>query len=256
MSLGIIINGPEGVVLASDTRVTLMSPGSSGTVSFDNASKMLLLDGVGGRVAAVTQGDGTIGGRTIHSLVPAFRAWIGDEHFTVQGYAQRLSDFFMHCWQQAGSPPSDIHFIVGGIDLQSAYGEAHRFQVPSQPVPLVQRAPGLFGMSWGGQSEIASRLINGFDYQMVQSIVSAFPSVDMSQLIQVLQTQSALPIPYSSLPLQDCVDLAIFLMRATITAQGLSTGLRGVGGTIEVITITPTEGVQWIQKREIRGERT
>ena len=255
MSLGIVINGPDGVVLASDTRVTLFGPGSTGSVSFDNASKVLLLDGVGGRVAAVTQGDSTIGGRTIHSLMPEFRAWVGILSLTVQQYAQKLSDFFMLKWRQAGSPQSNIQFVVSGINLQSAYSEVYRFQVTDRPIPWLERPPGAFGMSWGGQLEIVNRLINGFDYQIVQSIVSAFPSIDANQLMQVLQSQSALPIPYESLPLQDCVDLAIFLMRTTITAQSLSTGLRGVGGTIEVITITPPEGVQWIQKREILGER-
>src|SRR3712207_8876928 len=49
---------------------------------------------------------------------------------------------------------------------------------------------------------------------------------------KVLQTL-AMPIPYQFLPLQDCVDLSIFLIKTTATLQGWTTGTRGVGGAIE-----------------------
>lgn len=47
MSLGIVVNGPEGLVLAAESRGTLTStlpPGVSGSpihVNFDNATKIL-----------------------------------------------------------------------------------------------------------------------------------------------------------------------------------------------------------------------
>ena len=61
-------------------------------------------------------------------------------------------------------------------------------------------------------------------------------------------------IPYDLLPLQDCVDLAIFLIRTTITAQNLAIGVRGVGGVIEVATVTRAGGLKSIQRKEIHGE--
>jgi hypothetical protein len=61
-------------------------------------------------------------------------------------------------------------------------------------------------------------------------------------------------IPLQALPLQDCVDLAIFFIRTTINAQNLIVGLRGVGGPIEVATVTRREGLQFVQKKRIVGE--
>jgi hypothetical protein len=58
------------------------------------------------------------------------------------------------------------------------------------------------------------------------------------------------------LPLQDCVELATFLIRTTIIAQGLSVDLRGVGGPIDVAIITRTEGLQYIQQKNVHGEKT
>ena len=39
-----------------------------------------------------------------------------------------------------------------------------------------------------------------------------------------------------------------------MTAQSLSVDVRGVGGMIDVATITRTEGVQWIQQKQLKGE--
>jgi hypothetical protein len=72
-------------------------------------------------------------------------------------------------------------------------------------------------------------------------------------LKQQLQ-QISMQLPFQLLPLQDCVDLAIFLIRATIDAQRLSVVLRGVGGPIEVATITRREGFRYIQRKDIVGE--
>jgi hypothetical protein len=65
----------------------------------------------------------------------------------------------------------------------------------------------------------------------------------------------AMPIPYQFLPLQDCVDLAIFLIETTATLQGFATGARGVGGAVDVATITRTEGFRAVQEKRIVGER-
>jgi len=61
-------------------------------------------------------------------------------------------------------------------------------------------------------------------------------------------------IPLLAMPLQDCVDLALFFIQTTIAAQRLTVGLRGCGGPIDVATITRREGVHYIQKKQIVGE--
>jgi hypothetical protein len=66
----------------------------------------------------------------------------------------------------------------------------------------------------------------------------------------------AIPIPYQFLPLQDCVDLAIFLIKTTSTLQRWTTGVRGVGGAIDVATITRTDGFRPVQEKRIVGDRS
>lgn len=111
-------------------------------------------------------------------------------------------------------------------------------------------------MTWGGQIEIASRLVFGYD-PMLPAILKKSLNLDDNQSEAVVKDLLALhySIPYQVLPLQDCVDLALLLIRTTINAQALAVGIRGVGGMIEVATITRTGKLDFVQRKEIRGER-
>ena len=258
MSLGVVVKGPEGIVLAADTRVTLSRTAGDAPpirVNFDNASKLLTLDGQHNRVAVVTYGAGSIGGRTALSLIPEFQQMLG-QPLLISEYATQIGQFFMDRWTAVGETGADMSFIVAGVNQGSPYGEIHRIEIPSAPVPQEHNPGSSFGMSWGGQVQIVNRIVQGFD-PLLPSLVADFEAasgVDRAQLSAHLRAHLAFTIPYDSLPLQDCIDLAAFLIRTTMIAQNLSVGPRGVGGTIEIITITPTEGIQWIQKRQIHGE--
>ncbi len=260
------IKGAEGIVLAADSRVTvgaLQAGGQAVIVNFDNASKLLSFNEPHNFVGAVTYGQAIIGRRTAHSFVPEFEVSVKDEpRLSVDEYAQKLSDFYMRVWDEApGTPKTDEYngppmvFLVGGYDEGSAYGKVFLFEIPKNPKPE-PRNPDDFGMSWGGQLEIVSRIIQGFD-PMLLPLVKKTLDLDDAQvegLAKALGPALQFKVPYEILPLQDCVDLATFMIRTTISAQTLSIGVRGVGGKIEVATITKTKGLQFVQRKEIRGE--
>ena len=222
---------------------------------FDNASKLLTLADSRHRVAAATYGNAVVGNRTAHSLMPEFEQTLGPTPRPIAEYAKLLSDFFMGLWPQDRDDLDPMYFVVGGIGENNLYGQIYTIRIPDAPDPEEQM-PDTFGMSWGGQLEIVNRLIHGFDPALLADIKQGNPDIDMEQLDGELQSRYAITIPYESLPLQDCIDVAAFLIRTTITAQSLSVGPRGVGGTIEIVTITRTGGVQWVQQRQLRGERT
>jgi len=116
--LRIAFKGAEGIVLAADSRVTLMAgiqiPGlqlPAGTqllvpATFDNATK--LINSTSQRfIAAVTFGTGAIGQkepRTAASFMPEFDAQLAkelagkdknDQRLTVEQFAKKLGDFFL-----------------------------------------------------------------------------------------------------------------------------------------------------------------
>lgn len=270
MSLGIAFKGPEGIVLAADSRVTLTAklPQQNMLVPavYDNATKLLKV-AAQKYVGAVTYGVGAIGQiqpRTAHSYMPEFEEKLAKEkvnRLSVSDFAQRLSDFFMEQWKsqmpQNYSGP-DMVFLVGGYDDGTAYGRVFEFHIPNKPVPAEwHTGAGSFGLVWGGQREYADRIIRGFDDRLLE-VAEKLLKLSQEQKVEFqkqLQGQLQAPIPFAFLPLQDCVDLSIFLIRSTILIQNWLVGVRGVGGAIDVATITRTEGFAEVQRKTIVGER-
>jgi hypothetical protein len=270
MSLGIIFKGPEGIVLAADSRVTLTHQmrQPNGTIAlipstYDNATKLLRVKGQD-HVGAVTYGVGAIGQgepRTAHSYIPELEQELsGTERLSVREFAEKLSTFFQDQWNAHNMPPDlgqDMVFLVGGYDEGAPYGRVFEVHIPSRPEPFEwHNTTGSFGLVWGGQSEYVHRIIHGFD-GTVPEHVKNFLSLDDSKkedLRQYLLTCVQAPVPYAFLPLQDSVDLAIFLIRMTITMQHKILGVRGVGGAIDVAVITQAEGFKEIQRKKIIGE--
>ena len=267
MSLGVIIKGPEGVVLAADSRVTLEAQKKDGPtipINYDNATKLLAFSEPHDYIGCVTYGVAVIGQRTAHSFVPEFEQQVlakKEKRLTVEEYSNQLSDFFSQRWKEAmpsGHARANMTFVVGGYDPDTAYGKVFLFEIPGQPTPKPRHPhDNDFGITWGGQLQVASRLIHGFDPDLLRILRQLLNLDDkkIDQLHGALKNDLQFPIPYAVLPLQDCVDLAIFLIRTTMIAQRLAIGIRGVGGPIDVAIITRTNGLQYVQQKLIRGER-
>lgn len=237
--------------------------------TYDNATKLLRVAGQE-YVGAVTYGRGALGlaqPRTAHSFVPEFEAELAKKNggklvrLPVQTFAEELSDFFMRQWQAQKmptaaqtSPGEEMVFLVGGYDEGAPYGRIFEIYIPTHPQP-VERHVNEFGMLWGGQREYTDRLITGFDPNL-PAVVQQTLQLNDEQLAGLVQRLRGLqaPIPFQFLPLQDCVNLSILLIRTTIQIQAFLVGVRGVGGAIDIATITRTEGLKPIQLKKLVGE--
>lgn len=266
MSLGVAIKGPEGIVLAADSRVTLTAQSTEEgarpiTVNFDTATKVLTFGKPNVAVGVVTYGLAAIGThafRTAHSFVPEFEVGLRDERLSVKDFSKKLSEFFMDQWRAA--MPEDyagpnMAFLVGGFDENEPYGRIFEIGIPKNPNPKEWHSGLQFGIVWGGQREFVERLVQGYDRRLPDIARKALNLNDeqTKTFVEALRPLG-IGIPYQFLPLQDCVNLAIFLIRTTITAQELTIGVRGVGGPIDVATITRREGLNPVQQKKIVGE--
>jgi len=279
MSLGIAFKGAEGVVLAADSRVTLNNvvdiPGAvPGAVqkalipaTFDSATKLLNVKSQT-HVGAVTFGTASIGQaapRTVASFLPEFEDELSKAkkgRLSVENFANKLGEFFTAQWATAkmptpAAPGNEMIFLVGGYDEGAPHGRVFTVSVPNAP-KAVEFAANDFGATWGGQRQFVDRLLTGFDPGISQHIYDAL-NIAANQrqpaiLNQELTKKLALPIPWQFLPLQDCIDLCIFLIRTTIQVQQWVVALRGVGGAIDVATITRTGGFKIVQVKELKGD--
>jgi hypothetical protein len=262
MSLGIVFKGPEGLVLAADSRVTLMAQEQGGPLlpaTFDNTTKLLRVNGQD-YVGIVTYGLGAIGQypRTAHSYIPEFEALLGRARLKVEKVAKKLGEFFMQRWEaqempkpeQWGGRP-DMVFLLGGYDEGEAYGRVYEVAIPSRPDPKEWHTSD-FGPVWGGQQEFVGRLIHGYDPQLIPFVQKTLGlSAEQTALLSKELSQMQVKIPYQFLPLQDCINLSTLLVRTTMEMQSFYVGLRGVGGHIDVAAITKTGGFQPIKEKDV-----
>ena len=264
MSLGVIVKAPEGLVLAAESRLSLSVRDSSGTVLpvyFDNATKLFSFQ-KSKKIGVVTWGQAVIGKRSAQNLMPEFEAYIENKmenrELSAFDFAKYLSDFFINHWnkEQQNFRGIPMTFAVGGFDKTEPYGKVYIIDIPNRPDPD-ERNEKDFGYTLGGQHEMVSRITRGYDPAILQLIAKKF-NLKGNQIRKLENEfrQLQLPIPIDTMPLQDCVNWAIFLIRTTITAQSLSMGIRGCGGYIDVATITQSEGFNYVQKKQITGEVT
>jgi hypothetical protein len=228
-------------------------------VNFDNATKLLAFSEPHSYVGVVTWGNAMIGLRTAHSFLPEFESTLPTDRLAIPDFAQRLSDFYMDQWKQAidpgyGGPPMTL--VVGGFDAGDPYGRVLLMDLPHSPVPIEHNAGTNFGVTWGGQREFVDRILQGFDGRLVPIIENVLGSSAEAESIKQRLQELQMPLPLPALALQDCVDLAIFMIRTTIVAQSLTVGIRGVGGAIDVATVTRSDGLRFVQRKAIRGELT
>ena len=260
MSLGVVIKSPSGIVMAADSRVTLQVTNTLTAASFpvhyDNALKVLRFNPPHTHVAAVTYGQATIPGeaRTVDGYLPELEAHLPKKRVKVEEYATQIARFFADQWPNPVPPDSGtMHFYVAGYDDGEPYGRYFEVTVPTNATPRELHAND-FGIGWGGQREIVDRVIKGHEDGLAAALVArlGLTPEQITQLQQVLLEQQ-LSLPVQVMALQDCVDLAITLIRTTIRVQQLAIQLRGVGGPVDVVAITRTEGVHDVQVKTVHG---
>jgi hypothetical protein len=270
VSLGIVFKAPDGVVLAADSRATLFRPipmpGGQTMLPahFDNATKLLQF-AKQPHLGAVTYGAAVIGQthpRSAQSFLPEFEATLPDEEITVRDFALRLSKFYQRQWHEAEMPdpaPEPMVFGVAGYDPDSLHGTIFEIAIPTAPTPRQVLGDDAYGAWWGGQRNYVDRLVNGFDERLLGVAFEYFKvpteTRDPKALDTHLKAILGAPIPWQFLSLQDCVSLSAFLIRTTIGIQGWTVDVRGVGGAVDVATITPTKGFRAIKVKEIYLEQ-
>ena len=203
--------------------------------------------------------------RTAHSFPPELEAQIAGinsgARLSVEEFAKELSNFFTVQWNalMAGvhnQPGNDMVFLIGGYNQGAPYGRIFEFYIPNRPTPVERHAGGDFGLIWGGQRQFVDLLLNGYDSRTPE-LIGRELGLDATGNASVLRKLSELatPIPYQFLPLQDCVDLSIFLVRTTMKMQTWMVDVRGVGGAVDVATITKADGHSAIQAKQVTGEK-
>lgn len=259
MTLAVVIKGSEGLVLAAESRLTLTVPRGKDVdrVTYDNATKVLELAPPHHHVAAVTFGRGTVDGvRTAASLLPEFEAGLTSERLPVMAMAEEMQRFFgarLEPDPMAGAPMS---FMIAGFDEGQAYGRVLQVDLGQTVTPLEYLPGEDFGPEWRGQVAIVDRLFRGYDPRLPE-LVGRHLGLDPRGMkdLRAAAENLNLPVPWQAISLQDCVDLAVLGINATIECQALWAAPRECGSPIDVAVITRAGGIRLLRRKELRADR-
>lgn len=269
MSLCISVVTPEGIVVAGESRQTVVVAGVN-RIASDSAIKVVqLTDTVLGATAgwAFLQPPGATVAKNISSLVEDFRPTI-TAGSGVQAIATQLWTYFNTIYQQhiaqipASTVPagqSALNFIVAGYDPGSRIGTLFGLDVPGAAAPTTPgRNSNDPGPWWIGQIDVVARIMNGYDPRIV-----TLPILQPAQQAGTAQTDLR-PLSYivhwNTMTVQDAIDFAVGMIQVTTTIQKFTAGVvmqpgdvAGVGGPIDIAVVQPGTNVSWIKRKALHA---
>lgn len=206
MSLSVVFKTPDGLVLASDSRLTITNGHNVQQLRFvDCAQKALALGSPNPAVALTFVGGATGGVRSVRSLLEEWRA-AQTKRKTVEELAQELKGYLATADLQGST------LIVAGYDETAFYGRV--FEVRVGESVSEAHASGHSGISLAGDSKLTELILNSY------------------------------PPPLDLMPVGASAALAKWLIETTVQSQRLGLELPTVGGAAQVMTIERGRGAK------------
>jgi hypothetical protein len=227
----------EGIVMAADSRLTLTTEENSPmgvirqTVPQSDANQKLFLSKR--NIGISTHGTADINGVPLGGFVESFiLEKLESEPHTPESVATLLRSYL-----RGIKPDLDSIFHVCGYRERDGKKEQDMWVIhikSDTQCPLA--AAGIQGASWGGESDVMSRL---FGRNWVEKTGGGY------------EERPRYNLQFQYFTLQDAVDFCVYGVRTTIDTLRFLPRAKTVGGPIDVLVIQPTKA-DWIQKKELR----
>ena len=256
MTIVVAAASPDGIVLASDSRTTMLAAGYH-RVASDHTRKLFTpLPGVG--IAA--HGTAFIDYQTIDGLMAEFIAQRGqnaDQAIDAVGeslatfFADRLTEYLRSSGQTVPAGKRPIGFLLAGYD-EDGIGRVRQIRLPVPPggkaVESLDVSTRDRGILWRGQTSYIRRMVEGVDWDGLEGAGVTFPDEVRHDLDR---QQSVIMRPIT---MQDALDAAIFIVRTTIEMERLTDGtyanprhIPACGGAVQALAVTRSS-TEWILK--------
>lgn len=268
MTIAISVKVNDGIVLASDSATTIMGRDPGGSISvlniYNYANKIFNLK-KGLPIGAITWGIGSIGYSSISTLVKDFRKLISsnddlridNNNYTIEDMANKFKKFifdekYLTAFKDLPQKPS-MGFMIVGYSSRELLAEEWRIDIDKGECkgPAKVRERDEIGITWNGEIEAINRLIFGYSTNLINILIKDFPlpEEDAKGIVELCRKKLSVPFVIAPMPIQDAIDLTIFLVETTINFSRFAPGAPTVGGPIEVAAITKHEGFKWIQRK-------
>jgi hypothetical protein len=238
MSFIITVYVREGIVMASDSRLTLNSSQQQqgqqtirlAVGQSDSNYKTFL---VPGNIGITTYGAADIQGIPIGGFIEGFiHEQLGGSSHAVDEVPSLLLDYF----KQMDAPP-DTGFHVAGHKIVGNQRQQQVWQVTVKTGDIRQiNEHNKQGAAWGGEADILARLLQPVWVKDAEGELKPLPSYT---------------IPWQFFTLQDGVDFAVYALRTTIDSLRFQPRPKTVGGPIDVLVLKPDQAF-WVQRKQLR----
>ena len=270
MTIAIALQVHDGVVLASDSAITLNDPAKTFPDNilnvYNNGNKIFNLI-KGWPIGAVFYGNANFGSSSISTLMKDLRRrfagedtsmknWkLNKKNYTVEQVAIKAREFlFDDIFNKLSPKPTDANFglIVAGYGSDSQLAETWSITIAGQAcaAPTISMGQGVSGAVGGGDPDAFLRLVNGFSPQLGKSLLDAGldPGI-VGQVVSTARASLSLNIVEAPMPIQDALGLAEFFVDTTSRLAQFKRGFSTVGGPTESAAITKHEGFRWVKRK-------
>lgn len=235
MSLILSVYVGEGIVLASDSRITYNATSVSGGSTIhnfgvhhsDTTNKTFLCPNAIGISAC---GDASIDGKPIAGIIEAFIRESMDEKTDIDETPDMLIRYFNRF-----SKVPDAVFLVAGYRLVDGRYEQRLWKVMVRARVKERMETAAQGATWAGEVDVLSSIIQNFWMKQPDG-----------QYIEVSKPD----IPFNYFTLQDAVDFVQYAIRTTIDTMKFQSRVKSVGGPIDILVLKPEEAF-WVSKKTL-----
>ena len=270
MTIAIALKVDDGIVLAADSATTFPGapiPGGGLLISqiYTNTKKIFRLH-TELPLGAVTWGLAAIGRSSLKILAKDFRnelmsgtVTFDPNAYTVQQVAILFKEFIFdrHYEQAFAHTPINqrptLGFMVAGYSSGQPRGEVWHLLVEKGIYygPDLALGPDMSGIRLQGQPLSLRRLVLGFDPDSLRTVLQSAglqqPQVDT--IIQRCSREFGVSLWKDGMPIQDAIDLAIYLEETSAGFSRFCEGPALVGGPADVAVLTKYEGFKWIRRK-------
>jgi hypothetical protein len=242
----------DGLVLGTDSMAHIQRGGDF-LRSFEHATKLFQVGDL--PMGVMSYGLGNVGHRSIESLIREFVGTLKPSQKSVSAVGKALFAFMKTQYDDhaealpKGEELPAVGFYLAGYSPKQVFAEQREFELPESTEPSVPIEKEEFGATWRGVQAPFWRLSMGYGLLVRIRLEEAGIEEDVAgALLDDLQIE----VVFDGMPVQDAVDYATFILNTTIGYTTFSMQLSPCGGPLQVATILPDTGFNWLLRPEVK----
>ncbi len=265
MTVCVAVKVHDCLVFAADSASSLFIPGTPNILNvFQHGNKVFnLLRGK--PVCAMTCGLGNIGESSIATLAKDLRRRMTSkekgydidlDNFTIEEVAVLARKFLYEEKFKAISDETmnqqSLELYVGGYSTNEHASEIWKVAIVNgdSPEPECLKSHADMGINWSGDMEAISRLVLGYGAGLPDALkAGGVTDESLGDVMKHIAANTQTQLAWPSMPVQDAIELAEFLVNTTKQFVRFRPGADTVGGDIDVATVTKYEGFKWIKRK-------